>query len=108
MMLTTVIPRRGALSGIRVRNGTFPCAMNAIPSTSDPGSGAARVRCVPETSIKPWRNDYSKIAYRAQQHGTEVWHGYPVGWVEVPESLRNKWRAEGRVQKKDIGEHWDE
>jgi hypothetical protein len=47
-------------------------------------------------------------AYRAQQHGTDVWHGYPVGWVEVPEKLRTKWLAEGRVQRRNIREHWDE
>lgn len=26
-------------------------------------------------------------AYCAQQHGEDVWHGYPVGWRKVPEKL---------------------
>ena len=51
---------------------------------------------------------YEGRAYRAQQHALDAWHGYPVGWVEVPAKLRLKWLAEGRVQKKNVREHWDE
>ena len=47
-------------------------------------------------------------AYRAQQHDTDAWHGYPVGWVEVPEKLRTKWLDEGYLQRKNIREHWNE
>ena len=50
---------------------------------------------------------YEGRAYRAQQHGEDAWHGYPVGWVEVPEKLRNKWRKEGRLRRKDLREHWE-
>lgn len=34
-------------------------------------------------------------------------HGYPVGWIRVPERLRRKWMDEGRVRRRDIRAHWD-
>src|ERR1700736_2407885 len=30
---------------------------------------------------------YKGKAYCAQQHGPNLWHGYPVGWQEVPSKL---------------------
>ena len=123
-------PRRGRLfagvtgrSGTKIRDRAFPCAMNAIRSTNCRGNGVARARCVRDTWIRTWPQQllegseeaenkryavYEGRAYRAQQHAADAWHGYPVGWVEVPEKLRNKWLAEGRVQKKNVREHWDE
>ena len=48
-------------------------------------------------------------AYRAQrsQYGSDVWHGYPVGWVAVPEPLRLRWIKEGRIRRSDVQKHWD-
>ena len=46
-------------------------------------------------------------AFCAQRHGAEEWHGYPIGWVEVPEAIRRKWLKERRVQRRDIRRHWD-
>ena len=76
---------------------------------------SVRYECNPKHSqlcvrdgFKRWLDKRYVEAYRAQQHGTDVWHGYPVGWVEVPEKLRTKWLAEGRVQRRNIREHWDE
>lgn len=46
-------------------------------------------------------------AYCAQQHILGVWHGYPVGWVKVPEILRRKWQHERLVSRSDIRRHWD-
>ena len=46
-------------------------------------------------------------AYCAQEHRADAWHGYPVGWREVPESLRRTWRRQGRVRRRDIEKHWD-
>jgi hypothetical protein len=34
------------------------------------------------------------------------WHGYPVGWREVPEKLWRAWKNEGKIQKSDISKHW--
>jgi hypothetical protein len=45
--------------------------------------------------------------YCAQQHGEDVWHGYPVGWKEVPAELRNKWKRAKLVSKKEIDRYWE-
>ena len=47
-------------------------------------------------------------AYCARQDGNDVWHGYPLGWKEVPESLRRRWLKEGLVRRRDIKRHWQE
>ena len=46
-------------------------------------------------------------AYCAQEHGANVWHGYPVGWVEVPKSLRSTWIAQGLLRKRDEKTYWN-
>ncbi len=40
-------------------------------------------------------------AYCAQEHSPNRWHGYPVGWVEVPPKLVNQWMADGSLTKRD-------
>lgn len=50
---------------------------------------------------------YEGRAYCAQEHRTGVWHGYPVGWVEVPETLRRKWMRDGCLRRRDVQKHWD-
>ena len=47
------------------------------------------------------------VAYRAQEHSRGVWHGHPVGWGRVPESLRRRWIRERRVRRRDVGRHWE-
>jgi len=46
-------------------------------------------------------------AYCAQEHRKGFWHGYPVGWKEVPPHIRDKWIEEGLVSRQDIKKHWD-
>src|SRR5947209_4390900 len=46
-------------------------------------------------------------AYCAKEHRPGVWHGYPVGWREVPASLRNKWKREKRVTKRHLDRYWE-
>jgi hypothetical protein len=47
-------------------------------------------------------------AYCAQRHdpgndpGRETWHGYPIGWEEVPPSLIALWVAEDKVQRRTV------
>jgi hypothetical protein len=47
-------------------------------------------------------------AYCAQRHDPgniperESWHGYPIGWDEVPPSLVMQWVAEEKVQRRTI------
>ena len=45
--------------------------------------------------------------YCAQEHRPGVWHGYPVGWKEVPPELRSRWRRQGRVGNRDIKQNRD-
>ena len=45
-------------------------------------------------------------AYCAQEHRSGSWHGYPVGWVEVPMGLRLRWVREARARKRDIRRYW--
>lgn len=47
------------------------------------------------------------LAYCAQSHGPDLWHGYPVGWKEVPETLRRAWIAAGKVRRHDVRRNWD-
>ena len=46
--------------------------------------------------------------YCAQDDGIGGWHGYPVGWKEVPAALRTRWeKHERRVRKRDIDRYWE-
>jgi hypothetical protein len=40
-------------------------------------------------------------AFCAQQHGPDVWHGYPIGWAEVPAKLALEFQKAGLVSKRD-------
>mgnify|MGYP001573316294 CR=1 FL=1 len=46
-------------------------------------------------------------AFEAQEHTPGCWHGYPVGWKEVPETIRRRWVDEGCVKKQAIKRHWE-
>jgi hypothetical protein len=46
-------------------------------------------------------------AYCAQEHLPGRWHGYPVGWREVPPKLRGKWLEKGIVSRADMRRHWE-
>lgn len=49
---------------------------------------------------------YEGRPYCAQRHAPDRWHGYPIGWVEVPEPLRRNWLKERRLQRRDVRRHW--
>jgi len=46
-------------------------------------------------------------AYCGQEHPPGTWHGYPVGWKVVPQTLRQTWVKEGRVRRSDVKRNWD-
>ena len=46
------------------------------------------------------------VAFCAREHGPGLWHGYPVGWREVPPHLRRNWQREGLVRNSDIKRNW--
>jgi hypothetical protein len=41
-------------------------------------------------------------AYCAQEHRPGRWHGYPVGWVEVPPRLVQEWISSGKVSRRTV------
>ena len=46
------------------------------------------------------------LAYCAQGDANDIWHGYPIGWSEVPEQLRNYWKQQDLVTRKQIRDNW--
>ena len=100
-----------------------PGELRYVPNSkhSDPWQPGRRGSLCPR-EVRPLANDllngsevdgykryalHAGKAYCAQEHRPGLWHGYPVGWVEVPERLRRKWRAEGKVSRHDIRRYWD-
>ncbi len=45
---------------------------------------------------------HERKVYCAQNTRDDIWHGYPVGWQEVPYKLRKKWLTEGRIKRSDL------
>jgi len=46
-------------------------------------------------------------AYCAQEHEPNRWHGYPVGWLEVPSKLTLQWIREQRLSKRERKKYWE-
>lgn len=46
-------------------------------------------------------------AYCAREHRDGLWHGYPVGWSEVPPAVRNLLIEKGKVTQREIKRNWD-
>ena len=42
----------------------------------------------------------------AREHRVGLWHGYPVGWREVPPAVRTNWIRQGLVTKSQIRKNW--
>jgi hypothetical protein len=45
-------------------------------------------------------------AYCAQEHRTGLWHGYPVGWEEVPPGVRRELIEKHGVNRRDQLRFW--
>jgi hypothetical protein len=45
-------------------------------------------------------------AFCAREHGADLWHGYPVGWREVPPEIRSEWVRSGLISRQDIRRNW--
>jgi hypothetical protein len=44
--------------------------------------------------------------YEARDDGRGHWHGYPIGWVEVSESVRLHFTKSGLVKNRDLSRFW--
>ena len=42
------------------------------------------------------------LAFAAYPDGQGKWHGYPVGWNEVPEKIRHKWLKDKVISRSDV------
>lgn len=45
-------------------------------------------------------------AFKAKSHAKDRWHGWPIGWVEVPATLRQRWQRENLVHKQELKRYW--
>jgi hypothetical protein len=45
-------------------------------------------------------------AYKGAEHALNLWHGWPVGWKEVPDALRHQWLREGLVKRASLARYW--
>ena len=50
---------------------------------------------------------HNGVACCAQGNTSDVWHGYPIGWKDVPYQLRRAWQRSRQVTRRDISRHWD-
>jgi hypothetical protein len=50
---------------------------------------------------------YQGKAYCAQEHEPNRWHGYPIGWLEVPSKLTLQWIREQRLSKRERKKYWE-
>lgn len=46
-------------------------------------------------------------AFCAQEHSDGKWHGFPVGWKEVPAKLRIRWIEQNLLTRRDIQRYWE-
>ncbi|MBF0582747.1 MAG: hypothetical protein HQL80_00785 [Magnetococcales bacterium] len=42
------------------------------------------------------------LAFKAHPDGQGGWHGFPVGWNEVPDKIRNQWLKDKKIQRRDL------
>lgn len=76
------------------------------PDDLTPDDALGLLRDSVEVDHKRYATDGQR-AFCAQMHAPDTWHGYPVGWKEVPESIRRQWVADGAVKRRSIRSNWD-
>jgi hypothetical protein len=63
-----------------------------------------------EQSIEYRRHRYATFGGKAYaglpSSSNEVFHGYPIGFREVPPTIRATWIREGKITNRDIRKHW--
>lgn len=55
----------------------------------------------PDANKKAQYATHKGMAFKAYP-GQGAWHGYPVGWNEVPPTICTKWLREGLIQRGDV------
>ncbi len=79
-------------------------------SLCPPDIGIDRARELLRTSIAEGNRRYAVDQGRpfcAQPNSAKNrWHGYPIGWVEVPDSLRERLRVAFHVSNSEVRRFW--
>ena len=70
-------------------------------------SGAVRAEPETQADSLAWSKRFATDgdwAYCAHCHdgSRDLWHGFPVGWDEVPMKIVNDWIAQGAVKKSTV------
>jgi hypothetical protein len=114
--------RTGTCSGTRERATLQSVLYQANPKHKDPWQAGRKGSLCPrdldetqrqrllDESVtqgdKRYATDGTR-AFEAQEHEPGKWHGYPVGWKEVPEGIRRTWIEEGTVKRRDLRTFWE-
>jgi hypothetical protein len=82
-------------------------------SLCPPDVSTARARELLHSSIVEGKKRYAVDqgrAFCAQQHdlAKNRWHGYPIGWREVPASVRRQLRESGAATSRDLKRYWED
>ncbi len=81
-------------------------------SLCPPDVSVARAQELPQSSLLEGKKRYASDkgrAYCAHQHDAAKnrWHGYPVGWREVPAPVRRQLLNSGTVTRRDVDRYWE-
>lgn len=73
----------------------------------------ARARELLQKSVLEGKKRYAADqgrAFCAQQHdgAKNRWHGFPVGWRDVPASVRQQLLTSGALTPRDVKRHWED
>jgi hypothetical protein len=74
-----------------------------------PSWSHSHVQQLLESSIQVGKKRFAtlnQLPFAAQEHGKNVWHGYPVSWSEVPYTVRKSFVDAGLVKKSSIRSYW--
>jgi len=69
----------------------------------------ARAQTLLDTSLPDKKHRYAtdgERAFAGMEHAPNEWHGWPIGWKEVPEPLRRQWEHAGTVKRRHFARHW--
>lgn len=45
-------------------------------------------------------------AYCGAEHAPGEYHGFPVGWREVPPTITSAWVDQGLIKRRDVRRYW--
>ncbi|MBF0143649.1 MAG: hypothetical protein HQL57_00075 [Magnetococcales bacterium] len=56
----------------------------------------------PQSGKKVRFATHNGLAFAAYPDNQGGWHGYPIGWNEVPDKIRNNWLKEKLISRRDV------